>query len=142
MAEGILWQFGLYAALFHYDVVARVLSLGHQLVGDVGDGHQHGGQLPLRLLHLLLQALLLRLQRGHLLLYLFSLVFLALLHQSTDGLGHLVALLLVGIQFLLGFPTTLVYLQDLVYRFLGTGEVFLLQSFYHTFRLFCDKFKC
>ena len=51
MAEGTLGQHGLLATLFHDHVAGGICSLGHALMGYVGDGAKEGGELFLCLVH-------------------------------------------------------------------------------------------
>ena len=128
------------ATLLLHHIVGGVQALGHLGIGNIGDVEQQAGHLLLRLVHACLELLGLGLSLGHGGLSLLGGGLVARLHQS----GYLAALALGdgqrGVELRLSGAAYVVLLKHGVDILARTGEMFLLEAFYHPFFILCDLF--
>ena len=140
VAHGILSLYALLERALHHPVVFSAASFGHNLVRDIGYCTKESHQLGLCLRLCLFQFAVGLLQLGHFGLHLFSLLLLALLHQTANLSSHLLGFRQISVQFGLCLTTGLIHIENLLNSLGGIGEMLLLQTTHHAVFLFSNEF--
>ena len=88
VGQGVFGQFGFHAAHLYHEVVFGGSAFGHFVVRHIGDGVEQLLHIVCSLVHIGLQGFVGFFQLGHAALGCFGFVFLAFLHQHSDGFGE------------------------------------------------------
>ena len=91
MWESVFRQFRFHAAHFHYHIVLRTVAFRYDVVWDIGDSAEQGGEFLLCPVHGFLKGFVRIFQSGYFCFDGFGFFFLFLFHQRTDLCGQFFA---------------------------------------------------
>ena len=137
LADDALLEVGLYDP-----VVLGRRTLGHFVVGDVGNLTKLLSEQLLGLFHLGLEGLAGLLEFAHLSLDALGFVLLALLHEAADFGSQFLGLRKVAVERRLRLAACLINGHHFVYGLTGAVEVLLFQTADHALCLFVNQFEC